>query len=192
MRRAFAIPTGLRRRALLLGALILAMLALMLALILTLSALGGDNEAGAASLSRDPQNPCTTANCNAQIIQGQTLASALGASPFTTEVYSAGGECLRLDVTAQDTDLAMVVVSPSFSQVYRNDDTVGLRPQIRIDPTGSAGWYTVHLNHFAGAAVNASFTLRYGLYPSGNPNCASPTPPLAAASLSAESAESSK
>jgi hypothetical protein len=183
MRRAFAIPSGFRRRALLLGALILA----APALILTLSALRGDNEAGAASLFRDGQSTCTTANCSAQTLQGQTLASTFGASPFTTEVYSAAGQCLRLDVTAQQTDLAMVVVSPSFSAVYRNDDTTGLMPEIRIDPTPYAGWYTVHLNHFAGSAVNAAFTLRYGLYPTGNPNCTSPTPP--ASGISAESSK---
>jgi len=178
--RTLSMPSSLIRKALVLGALILTMFALTLAL----PALQVDDAKG-ASLVSDPLSTCTTVNCQVSTINAQTLA-ALGAVPFTTQVRAGNNECLRIDATAQSTDTELVLVSPDGT-VWRNDDTGGLLPEIRANPTPSTGWYTVHLNHFAGSAVDATATLRYGRYNSGNPNCASPTPPF-----SPRSSESSK
>jgi len=131
----------------------------------------------------DPtSSSCTTLNCST-ISVGATVKSFgdVSAGRWVAEVFAAEGQCLRLFVSQQFADLETVVVAPNGA-VYRNDDGgVGggdgvLRPLVKIDPTPNNGWYTVSIGHFAGAAVTGNFTLRYGRYPSGNINCADPTP----------------
>jgi hypothetical protein len=174
--RAFLMPSDLIRKLLFLSALILA----LFALTLSLSALRVDDAKG-ASLTSDAQNVCTSLNCGSTAIRAQTLASGPGALPFTTQVLAGAGECLRIDATAQTTDTELVLVSPDGT-LWRNDDTTGLLPEIRADPTPVAGWYEVHLNHFAGSAVDATATIRYGRYNSGNVNCRSPSQPFSSSS----------
>ena len=131
----------------------------------------------------DPtSSSCTKLNCSS-ILVGATVKSFgdVTAGRWVAEVFAGQGECLRLFVSQEFTDLETVVVAPNGS-VYRNDDGgVGsgsdiLRPLVKIDPTPNNGWYTVSIGHFAGAAVTGNFQLRYGRYSSGNINCANPTP----------------
>ncbi len=113
--------------------------------------------------------------------------------PFFTQVYAAGGECLRLDVDIQEADLEMVVASPICCSVWRNDDRsiVDARPLIKIDPTPGAGYYTVQIAYFSTAnlGTDAGFRLSYGRYNSGSANCASPTPSLGPSQGKAETTE---
>jgi len=140
----------------------------------------------AGSLVFDPFNTCTSINCSSQSIHGTYHSDALGdRDPFILQIYSFGDECVRLDVTnATDAvtglpqDLEMVLISPT-GRIWRNDDRSAsdFRPLIRAI-TDINGWYTLQVSHFAGADVIADFTLRYGRYNSGNPNCSPVTPPL--------------
>src|SRR4051794_4361638 len=106
-----------------------------------------------------------------------------GVFPFPWEIQVGAnvGQCLRLETTSVDpssTDLEMVVVSPS-GQVYRNDDlaTGNRLSLVKVSPA-ERGWYTVQVSTFDGRPVTANFTLRYGSYSGGNPNCQTPTQPL--------------
>src|SRR5262249_8363146 len=48
-----------------------------------------------------------------------------------------------------------------------------------INGAPTSGWYTVQVAGFAGTPQNGVFTLHYGRYFMNNPNCATPTLPLA-------------
>ncbi len=124
----------------------------------------------------DSVSTCTTINCSSLRIPGTVLSFGRSAGNFDINVFAAAGECVRLDVISQRTDLEMVVVAPNGT-VFRNDDrtTSDLRPLIKMTPTSDNGWYTVHLAQFSGRAVDANFVLLYGRYNAGNPNCASAT-----------------
>jgi hypothetical protein len=133
----------------------------------------------AGSLMYDPLNTCTSTNCSSQTIHGTYHSDAAGdRDPFILQLYSGGDECVRLDVTAEDYDLEMVLISPT-GRIWRNDDRnlSNNRPLIKAI-TDINGWYTLQVSHFNGADVIADFTLRYGRYDPGNPNCSSVTPPV--------------
>ena len=120
----------------------------------------------------DTFSTCATINCSSLRIPGTVLSFAPSAGNWDINVFAAAGECVRLDVISQATDLEMVVVAPNGT-VFRNDDRVigDLRPLVKIDRSPNNGWYTVHLAQFAGSAVNANLVLLYGRYNSGNINC---------------------
>ena len=71
--------------------------------------------------------------------------------------------------------MGVTSTSPLF-QLADDDSGGNLRPLIKIDPTPVTGYYVVALSHFAGFPEDITFTLRYGRYASGNPNCNNPTP----------------
>ena len=151
---------------------------------LALSSLGlflAPNNAWAGSQIFDNQDTCTTTNCGAIVFNGQTLgnqSTGQQAQPFILQVFSSGNQCMRLDVINQTADQKAVLVSPS-GRVWINDDGSGNnRPLIKAN-TDINGWYTLQIFRFNGLGVAGDFTLAYGLYNSGNPNCSSPTTPLA-------------
>jgi hypothetical protein len=127
-------------------------------------------------------NTGTSANTGA-IVMGATIKSfGASAGKWIAEVFAGAGECLRIDVTSEFTDLETVVVAPNGS-VFRNDDRAGAadrRPLVKISPTPNNGWYTVSIGQFAGAAVEGNLVVAYGRFNSANPNCSTPTTPTAA------------
>jgi len=107
------------------------------------------------------------------------------ADPFTTQVWATDGICLRLDMVGSNEDnqdAEMVLVAPDGT-VYRDDDRPnGSRlPLIEVPSTPIRGWYTLQVYRFDGRLAPGDhrlFTLQYGLYNAGNPNCADlPTTP---------------
>ncbi len=124
---------------------------------------------------------CTTINCGSRTIQGTVTQFGVSGQPWVAEVFSPNGRCFRLQVTAQGTDLEMVVRAPN-GQVFRNDDSFAapcaLCPLVKIANSPNNGWYTVSLSQFAGAAASANFTMLFNTYPVGNINCAAPTAPV--------------
>ena len=107
-------------------------------------------------------------------ISGTTFGFGPSAMPWTAEVYSPAGGCLRVAVTSQGTDLKATVVAPNGT-VYRDDDSGGSnRPLVRINGTPNNGWYTVSINNWNGAAVSQNFTVtlqrlgRWCWLPAGN------------------------
>lgn len=126
----------------------------------------------------DSRNVCTTINCSATIINGSYETNpSNNVNPFTLQVFSSGGECVRLAVTSQGTDLETVLVSPSGA-VWKDDDGGGsLLPLVKAN-TDVRGWYTLQIARFNGTPANADFTLSYGRYPLGNINCSAPTTPV--------------
>jgi hypothetical protein len=130
---------------------------------------------------------CTTPNCSSALIIGTLTSHGSYAVPWVIQVASDPGQCVRLettDVIGSDLNLEMVVVSPS-GRVFRNDNISGTNnlSLVKIAPT-EHGFYTVQVSGFNGGAAAVNFELRYGRYSSaGNPNCASPTPPLVSPSL---------
>jgi len=138
-----------------------------------------ESQAGAATNMFDSTvSSATKLNANAVTINGSLHGNGFDAQPWTTQVYAQAGECVRLFVTSSSFDAEMVVIAPD-GEVFRDDDSGGsLRPLVEIASAPSFGWYTVQIAQFAGAASNGDFTLKYGRYTAGNPNCANPTTPF--------------
>ena len=109
-------------------------------------------------------------------------------NPWTIQVYSTAGHCLRLFVSSTFFDSKMVVIAPN-GLVYRDDDSGGsLRPLVKIANAPVTGWYTVQVAHWLGAPMNNNFTLLYGRYTAGNPNCFGETISLQPEAAAAETA----
>lgn len=147
--------------------------------------------AWAGSVFEDTVSACTGENCGAMTLRGVHQAN----EPFVIQVFSAEGECLRLDVTTQTQDTALLLSTPSVNAAGVNDDRDfdggDLRPLIVLDPVPATGWYTVVVSYFDWAALVSKFNLKYGRYPTGNPNCAEPAT-SAVASLQRLNANPSK
>jgi hypothetical protein len=136
--------------------------------------------AGATNLF-DPTVSTTTLLDGSSVRLDGTLNDTNGNSqPWTAELYAGFGECVRFFVTSTAFDAEMVVIAPNGT-IFRDDDGGGsLRPLVKVGSAPAQGWYTVQVGHFSGAAVNANFTLLYGRYNAGNPNCSIATTPQAA------------
>ncbi len=127
---------------------------------------------------------CTGTNCSSIVLGGIVNAFANTPKPWTAEIRATAGRCLRLDVIAQQADLEIVAVAPNGS-VYRNDDTNGLMPVVKINNTAT-GFYTVQIAQYAGSVTEGTFQLAFGVYNLNNPNCAGATPPELAAKRTAK------
>jgi hypothetical protein len=114
---------------------------------------------------------CTGINCAGLTIRGVHQRN----EPFLLQVFATEGECLRVDVDGQSDDTAMLLAAPSvnFAAVSDDRDFEGgdLRPLITVDPVPGTGWYTVMVSFFDLDDLRVKFNLKYGRYPSGNPNC---------------------
>jgi hypothetical protein len=162
-------------------------------LLVTLPSLGlflAPNSVWAGSRVYDAIDTCTGTNCNAVFLNGTPQRNANGDSdPFTLQIFSNGNECIRLDLTYQETnpgstaaDLEITLVSPS-GRVWWNDDRNGAtdrKPLIKAI-TDVDGFYTLQINQYNGAqSINSvqGFTLAYGRYNNTNSNCSSATAPI--------------
>lgn len=135
-----------------------------------------------------PPSSCTGINCASNVLNANVTSSSSlnGIESFVVQLMVAPGDCTRLDVVSQNTDMELTVISPAGT-VWRNDDRAGgdLRPLIVIPAGNIAGWYTVQISRYNGApaaaGAHSDANLQYGRYNgAGNPNCANPTPPAAA------------
>jgi hypothetical protein len=127
----------------------------------------------------DPQNNCATINCLATVLNATYVHDQNhNANPFILQVFTSGNECLRIDVTAQATDLETTLTCPS-GRTWQNDDRAffDLRPLIKAITPAPRGWCTLTISHFNGEGPLApvNFTVAIGRYPSGNVNCVPPT-----------------
>jgi hypothetical protein len=105
--------------------------------------------------------------------------------PWIIKVFADENECLRLDLTrprvldlSSPTDLQMIVIHPD-GFIYQNGSrsNTDFRPLVKLD-IFEAGWYTVVVLPDFDETEDIFFTVRYGRYNAGNPNCANPTQPL--------------
>jgi hypothetical protein len=140
----------------------------------------GSGSAGTEIFDDTPSTCTNEPNCDSLRIPGSVFSINGHAKPWVVNIFADDGQCLRLDVISQDTDLRIVAVAPN-GQVFQNDDRdppTDLRPLVTIDPAPRMGYYTVHIAHFDGEAVEADFVLLHGLYNSGNAaNCVPATQP---------------
>jgi hypothetical protein len=128
----------------------------------------------ATNMFSDPPKACGTLNCNSLRIKGTVLLSSSHALPWVAQIAARQGECLRIDVTAQGTDLEAVLIAPDGSWTWRDDNrsSSDLKPLIITYAVPQYGWYTLQLSHAAGSPVNADFTLYFGRYlVNDQPNC---------------------
>ena len=114
---------------------------------------------------------CSTINCAGMTIRGIQQAN----EPFVIQVFAREGECMRLDVSTQTEDTAMVIIATTAGDFLGVDDTFELRPIFGLDPVPATGWYTVAIGYFDYDPRIARFTLEYGRYPSGSINCSQAT-----------------
>jgi hypothetical protein len=120
-----------------------------------------------------PKSNCLGTNCSGMTIRGIHYDN----NPFIVQVYARANECLRLDVSSQTEDMAMLLATPSVNFGMVSDDREfpgDLRPLIVMDPVPITGWYTVSVSYFELEDIDGRFTLEYGRYGSGNPNCQAP------------------
>jgi hypothetical protein len=127
--------------------------------------------AWAGSHFESPLSTCTTINCSGMTIRGQQQSS----EPFVIQVYAREGECLRLDVSTQTEDTALLIVAPAVPNTGSSDDVVGTRPIFGLDPVPITGWYTIAVSYFTYDPRISRFTLEYGRYNGGNLNCSQAT-----------------
>ena len=138
-------------------------------------------------LSNVPQSTCTGINCGGFRFGGTYQFDQFNqADPFVTQVYTGNGECLRIDVLSEETDLELTLIGPD-GKVWRNDDrsdpSFDNRPLLKVQNTGATGWFVLQVARYNGTGPGANFTAAYGRYNVGNPNCATPTVPVATSTL---------
>lgn len=136
-----------------------------------------------------PANATQIFTSNATI-GGTTFGFGPSAAPWTAEVFAAAGECLRLAVITQGTDLKAVAVAPN-GNAYRDDDGGGAnRPLVKINGTPNNGWYTVSINQWQGNPVSTNFTLNIQRLGVNNAACLPATAPSLAATASRKASSS--
>lgn len=138
-----------------------------LSLLLAVLVLVGGGPAAATNMFSEAPLSCSYPNCNSLKIKGTVLLSSNFAVPWVAQIAARQGECLRIDVIAQGTDLEAVLIAPDGNRTWRNDNrsTSDLKPLIMTYGVPQNGWYTLQLSHAAGAPANADFTLFFGRYP---------------------------
>ena len=143
--------------------------------------------AGSQIYANGPSS-CTGSNCASTFLNGTYDYDTVNhnANPFVLQVFSGGGECVRIDVTSAGTDLETVLVAPNGT-TWRNDDRPGsTNPLVKaLVPSGVRGWYTLSISRYNGGGPRGDFTMAYGRYTSGNPNCSGATSPALAAAAQA-------
>jgi hypothetical protein len=155
--------------------LVIMMLALIAGLSLTTGA------AWAGPRLTDFFSTCTTLGCSSINFTGTYGHDQFSnADPFVVQVFTAGNECVRVELLSQGTDLEATLTCPS-GRTWQNDDKGGascpLCPLIKAVTPSPRGWCTLTISSFTGEGSPTDFTARYGRYPSTNINCAAPTPP---------------
>jgi hypothetical protein len=100
-------------------------------------------------------------------------------STWTGQFLGRGGHCMRVELSAQGSNLAMTVVGPDGS-VYRNRDKGGTEGcttcPLVVVPTTTTAAYTVILGHQAGIYHDLDFLMAAWLYPFGHAKCSPRTP----------------
>jgi hypothetical protein len=120
----------------------------------------------------DPTVSTTTTLNGSSIVLSGTLNDTNGnPEPWTAELFADVGECVRLFVSSSDFTAQLTVLSPDGSA--NRDSNIGgtHRPLVRIASAPVRGWYTVHVSQQSGFPTIGNFTLKYGRYNAGNPNC---------------------
>ncbi len=153
------------------------------------AAFAASNAAWAGAQLESTRSTCAPINCAGMTLRGIHQVN----EPFMVQVFARAGECLRLDVSTQTADLAMVIIAPSvnFGQVSDDRDVGDTRPLLALDVLPWTGWYTVLVSPFDVDQTTARFTLEYGRYPGGNANCA-PAPTAAGQSFQLMGGDGSK
>jgi hypothetical protein len=153
------------------------------------AAIAASQAAWAGSQLESTRSTCAPINCAGMTLRGIHQVN----EPFVIQVFAREGECLRLDVSTQTEDLAMLIVAPSinFGQVSDDRDAGDTRPLLALDVLPWTGWYTVAISPYDVGQTTARFTLEYGRYPGGNPNCA-PAPTAAGQSFQLMGGDRSK
>jgi hypothetical protein len=130
----------------------------------------------------DAPSTCTTANCQAIVINGTIFRFGGNVFPWVAQTLAVKDQCLRIDILAQTEgrNLETVVTAPNGA-IYRNDNRniapCTACPLVKIR-TPATGWYTISVSDAAGRPWQADFGMRIGRYNLSNPNCATPTPAL--------------
>jgi len=145
------------------------------------ASLGGSiTPAFADPLAPSPQT-CTTLNCGALVIPGRINSHPTEpalANSWVGQFAGKASNCLRFHVTAESRDLAMTVVASNGTTFTNNNGGVAACTACPLVVVASptAGFYTAVISSKGGTAAESTFSLKVGLYNSGNsPNCASPT-----------------
>jgi hypothetical protein len=141
------------------------------------------NAAFATPLIEDNLSTCNTVRCESVSVTGTYLAPTISGvfkpNPAVYQVYASGNECLRIEGTAQSTDVEIELISPRGT-VWRDDDGAGdTRPLLKARTTDN-GWYTLHVARYDGGTPEGTFTLSIGRYnnPTTNVNCSAPSSPV--------------
>jgi hypothetical protein len=160
---------------------------LALSVFASLGVLASTHAGAATNMFDATVSTATKLDATAVTLNGTLHDTNGNSQPWTTQVYAQAGECLRLFVTSTSFDAKLEVIAPD-GEVFRDDDSGGsLRPLVKIASAPNFGWYTVQVAQFDGTPLTADFTMKYGRYNNGNPNCATPTNPLAIVGAALES-----
>ena len=136
------------------------------------------SQAAATDLYDPSVSTTTTINGSAVSLSGTLNDTNGNPDPWTAELFADAGECLRLFVSSSEFSAQMTVLAPDGS-AYRDSNIGGQRrPLVRIASAPVRGWYTVHVSHSSAFPTIGNFTLKYGRYNAGNPNCDGATGPI--------------
>jgi hypothetical protein len=168
---AFVVPAALRPA--------------ILAAVLALSAAPSGTAFAQSEMIDNGFGFCDFVDCSVTTFAGWVGSSGGQVQPWTGKVFAVAGNCLRIGVSFIGTsaaNLETVVVAPNGTSRYRNDQggipSCTNCPLVKIDPAPATGFYTVVVSTNNAAAVDSVFHFGFGHYPTGNTNCAAPTPAL--------------
>ena len=130
-----------------------------------------------------PTRTCTTANCQALILNGrvnsQNSFDGILTNAWVQQFVGSLGRCLRFDVTAESKNLAMTVVAPEgrvYTNLNKGNTACSQCPRVIVANSGR-GVYTAVIASQGGIPRDVTFTLRVAAYNSGNANCTPATAP---------------
>jgi hypothetical protein len=137
-----------------------------LSLVLAAGLLAGGGPAVATNMFDPEVNSCSDVNCGSVKMGGTVLVSSDFPLPWVAQIAAQKGECLRIEVTHQQTDLEALLIAPDGQRwISTRGVTGGQGPLILANNLPQHGWYTLQLSHQSGLPVNADFDLAFGRYP---------------------------
>lgn len=128
----------------------------------------------AATVLADPTlGTCTTLHCSSLSVLVRLAKHGTDPLPWTAEIYKPANACLRLTLSGLSSSLSYrLLMLADDGSIWTRSGNAGF--DIGSLAARGPGYNAVVIYAFAAdgvSAVETTLTLKYGIYPAGNPNC---------------------